>query len=502
MNYFSHFLVKPDTVQLRDYQVTLSEKALNENTLLILPTGLGKTAISLMVIAQRITGERKCVLVAPTKPLCEQHHIYFSKHLPYTSVKILTGELPAAERLTEWNDAQVIIATPQTLENDIKNRVYDFRQASLLVIDEAHRAVGGYAYTFLAQEFQSTSNDPLILGMTASPGGNEDKVNGIKEALFISQVLSRNEESPDVAPYVHEKEIDRLYLDLPEPLRRASNVFQSVISDRVKQIRETGIKCSSQVSMKELNRIKAEATKLIGEQNGTGYQLAAVHAELMKMKHAILVAETQGILPLLKYMDKMSSDGTKSSKRIMAEPDIQYLYRDLTNLKQGEIHPKVLRLPAIVINQLNRYPDSKILIFASFRDTGAYIADVLKHQGVKCSVFTGQSARGKEKGMSQKKQQEVIQRFRDGEFQVLISTSIGEEGLDIPSTDVIINYEPVSSEIRAIQRRGRTGRFAAGRIIELITKDTLDETSLFISLRKEEKMRAGITGMEGQKALS
>ncbi len=502
MNYFSHFLVKPNTVQLRDYQTTISEKALNENTLVILPTGLGKTAIALMVIAQRITGERKCVLVAPTKPLCEQHFDYFSKHLPYTSVRILTGELPAHERLTEWNDAQVIIATPQTLENDIKNRIYDFSRASVLVVDEAHRAVGGYAYTFLSQEFQNTSNDPLILAMTASPGGNEEKVAGIKEALFISQVLSRNEESPDVKPYIHEKEIDRLYLDLPEPLRRASDTFQTIISDRVKLIREIGIKCSSQVSMRELNRIKAEATKMIGEQNGTGYQLAAVHAELMKMKHAILVAETQGILPLLKYMDKMSTDGTKSSKRIMSEPDIVYLYRDLTGLKQGEIHPKVLRLPAIVINQLNRYPDSKILIFASFRDTGSYIAEVLKHQGIKCSVFTGQSSRGKEKGMSQKKQQEVIQKFRDGEFQVLISTSVGEEGLDIPSTDLIINYEPVSSEIRAIQRRGRTGRFADGRILELITKNTLDETSLFISQRKEEKMRAGITGMEGQKALS
>jgi len=493
MTYFSHFLVKPNSVQLRDYQVTIAEQVLRENSLVVLPTGLGKTAVALMVIAQRITGDRKCVLVAPTKPLCDQHFSYFSTHLPYTVVRILTGELPAHERLKEWNDAQVVIATPQTLENDIRNNVYDFRQASVLVVDEAHRAVGGYAYTYLAAAFQSTSEDPLILGMTASPGGNEEKIAGIRQALFISQVISRTEDSPDVKPYIHEKEIDRLYLDLPEPLRRASNTFQSVISHRVKQIREMGIKCSSQITMKELNRLKAEATRMIDEKNGTGYQLAAVHAEIMKLKHAILVAETQGILPLLKYLDKLSADGSKSSVRIMNDPDIRYLYDDLRNLNKGEIHPKAIRLPALVLNQLNRYPDSRILIFASYRNTGKYITEILQQHGIKCSVFTGQGTRDGERGMSQKKQQEIIQRFRAGEFQVLVATSVAEEGLDIPACDTVVFFEPVPSEIRSIQRQGRTGRFATGRVLIMVTKGTLDEVNLITAQRKEEKMRAGMS---------
>lgn len=243
IEYFSHPLVIPNVVQAREYQIAISHTCLGQNSLVILPTGLGKTVIALMVMVERLTSGQKVVLVSPTKPLATQHVDYFTKVLPLTSVRLFTGELQASDRITEWNDAQLIIATPQTLENDLRNSVYSLVDVSLLIIDEAHRSVGGYAYTYLAKIYQDQATNPLILALTASPGGDEDKVNAIKDSLFIKHVELRTEDSEDVKPYLNEKEIVKLWLDLPDILYRASLVFKEIVQSRCKAVQEAGFNC-------------------------------------------------------------------------------------------------------------------------------------------------------------------------------------------------------------------------------------------------------------------
>ena len=72
--------------------------------------------------------------------------------------------------------------------------------------------------------------------------------------------------------------------------------------------------------------------------------------------------------------------------------------------------------------------------------------------------------------MKQKEQQQVIGEFRNGVHNVLVCTSIGEEGLDIGQVDLIINFDCLSSPIRMVQRIGRTGRHRDGRVVCLVTK--------------------------------
>ncbi|HZD43194.1 MAG TPA: ERCC4 domain-containing protein, partial [Methanomicrobiales archaeon] len=115
--------------------------------------------------------------------------------------------------------------------------------------------------------------------------------------------------------------------------------------------------------------------------------------------------------------------------------------------------------------------------------------------GIPCRRFVGQATKDQEKGLSQKMQIDILKRFREGEFRVLIATSVGEEGLDVPSTDMVIFYEAVPSEIRSIQRKGRTGRSGAGRIVVLVTKGTSDEVYRYVSQRKEEAMVQGMRFM-------
>ncbi|MHB8560561.1 MAG: helicase-related protein, partial [Thermoplasmataceae archaeon] len=106
------------------------------------------------------------------------------------------------------------------------------------------------------------------------------------------------------------------------------------------------------------------------------------------------------------------------------------------------------------------------------------------------------SSKGEDEGINQKKQEGIIRGFREGEFNVLVATSVAEEGLDIPSTDLVIFYEPVPSEIRTIQRRGRTGRHHAGKVIILIYKDSRDSAYYYSSIRKEAAMRKNINRYE------
>jgi Fanconi anemia group M protein len=210
------------------------------------------------------------------------------------------------------------------------------------------------------------------------------------------------------------------------------------------------------------------------------------------------LSETQGSLPLKKYLYKLhdagtTSAGSKADKRIAADPKFKSLYA-VSSLWEEELHPKLTHLPTLILEELADNPDSKMIVFASYRDTVNMIVSALKENGISANRFVGQAGKATEKGLTQKKQTQVMDKFRNGDFKVLVSTSVGEEGLDIPSCNHIFFYEPVASEVRSIQRRGRTGRFETGRVSVLITKGTVDETYWNVSRRKEEKMRGQVVG--------
>ena len=130
----------------------------------------------------------------------------------------------------------------------------------------------------------------------------------------------------------------------------------------------------------------------------------------------------------------------------------------------------------------------KAIVFTQYRDTAQHIVDTLKSNGIKASRFVGQAKKEGDVGMKQEEQAQVLESFRRGEFSVLVATSIAEEGLDIPEVDLVIFYEPIPSERRDIQRRGRTGRRSSGSVIILAAKDTIDERYLNASKRRIEKM--------------
>ena len=513
MKWITHPLVRPCSLEERRFQLTIALHALEGNTMVVLPTGLGKTAIALIVAASRILNRGGRVLVlAPTKPLVEQHLRFFEKFLVIPGRRegdpspfvMFTGETPPVERKGGWAGSRVCFATPQAVKNDLLAGRYTLSDVTLLVVDECHRAVGNYAYVFISRRYMETAGDPLLLAMTASPGGDREKVQEVCANLSITHVETRVESDEDVKPYVHEREIRFVPVDLPKELSGALLTLNRLVEGRLAQLERLHFQVpkAGKLSIRALNELNAQIQRRIQGGDRSAFQAASIHAEIMKLRHAISLAETQGSEALRHYLEKLAQEGaapggSKASQRLGADPAFRRLVTE-ASLWTVELHQKLELVGKLVQAQLTAHPDSRIIVFATYRDTVQLLVNHLNSLGIQAERFVGQATKDAERGLTQKKQIEALQKFRRGEFRVLIATSVGEEGLDVPSTDMVIFYEAVPSEIRSIQRKGRTGRSGAGKIVVLVTKGTSDEAYRYVSQTRERAMMTGMRAMQSR----
>ncbi len=510
MKCISHPLIRPESLEERRYQLSIALRALDGNTMVVLPTGLGKTAVALLVAASRLYSHGgRVLMMAPTKPLVEQHWRFFKQFLLISEESdqedadyaMFTGETPPDERAAAWERCKICFATPQVIKNDCIAGRYSLADVSLMVVDECHRAVGNYAYVFLANLYNTTAADPLLLAMTASPGGDTAKVQDVCTNLGITTVESRVETDEDVRPYIHERDVQYVDVILPEELQEALISLRQLVESRLKKLAGLGfhVPKPQNLSMRALNQLSAQIQERIRTRDPAAFMAASLHAECMKLRHAVSLAETQGSVALRLYLDRLgaegrSTTGSKAAKRLVNDAT----FLDLVKRSRAwtvELHPKAGITLELVRAQLAAFPESRIIVFATYRDTVQSLVDHLVAGGIPCERFVGQATKDAEKGLSQKQQIETLSRFRAGDFKVLIATSVGEEGLDVPSTDMVIFYEAVPSEIRSIQRKGRTGRSGAGKIIVLVTKGTSDEAFRYVSQNREKAMISGIRGL-------
>lgn len=484
----------------RLYQESIFNTATNHNTLIVLPTGLGKTNIFLMIVINRLNlyPNSKIVLLGPTKPLVDQYLEVFKKYsdIPEKEMAVFTGKISSDKRVEQWKQAKVIFSTPQGFENDLLSSKISLDNVSLLGFDEAHRAVGNYSYVWIAKKYSESSRYAKIVAMTASPGSELEKIQEICNNLFIEAIEVRTDRDPDVIPYVKEKKIKWIYIDLPENFLKVKEFLEKSYSSKLDKVAELGFIEKNKIhhlSKKDLLELQKE---LRTEINSGNKQFEILHtisllAEAMKVQHAVELIETQDVYSLKKYFESLYEESLrtniKASKNLFIDPYFKSAYH-LTELmyQNNEEHPKLTKLKEIVENIKQKKPKVKILIFTQYRDSVSKIVEELKDI-TKVQKFIGQANKG-EKGLSQKEQKEIIQKFSENEFDVLVSTSVAEEGLDIPAVDYVIFYEPVPSAIRHIQRKGRTGRQEIGEIFILVTRKTRDEAYRWSAYHKENRM--------------
>jgi Fanconi anemia group M protein len=505
-SFLEHPLLKPQTVDKRLFQLDLAANALKASSLIVVPTGLGKTVIALMVLLARLD-KGKVLFLAPTKPLVEQHATFLRRVLKdEDTVAMMTGETMPEKRVVSWKGARIVTSTPQVIENDLLSRRIDLKDVSLVIFDEAHRAVGNYAYVYIAERYRREATNPLVLGITASPGSQSEKIAEICTNLAIEKVQTRTENDSDVAPFVHLREIEWVKLTVPKELLDIRTTIEDVLKSRIDDLNNLAIspaRIDPRASKKELLGLQAQLmSSAQREADQATFKGISLLAEVLKLHHAIELAETQGTDALLSYFQRLqgealSKSGSKASRRIMLDPKFRQAMDALQTLEVE--HPKPAAVKKILLEQILARPESRIMVFTNYRDTASSLLKFLKNEpAIKAVRFVGQSSRVDDEGLSQKKQAEILQKFRAGEFNVLIATSVGEEGIDIPATDMVLFYEPVPSEIRSIQRKGRTGRARNGRVVVLMAKGTRDEAYYWISDRKEKTMNRQMQSLSCQ----
>ncbi|KAI2638209.1 type III restriction enzyme [Xylaria nigripes] len=484
----------------RDYQFSIVKNGLFNNTLVALPTGLGKTFIAATVMLNyfRWMKTAKLIFVAPTKPLVSQQvdACFYIAGIPRSETTLLTGEVAPALRAEEWESKRVFFMTPQTLENDLSSGFADPKSVGLLVIDEAHRATGNYSYVKVVTFLRRFSSSFRILALTATPGSKVEAVQEVIDGLGISHIEIRTENSLDIRPYVHQRDEEIVLLDPSEEMVLIKGLFSNTLKPLVDKLAsQQAYYGRDPMALTTYGLVKARKDWFAGPgrhaAQGVKFMMMGVFSILSSLAHTIKLLSFHGIKPfydaLVQFRDEVEekgSNGSKLKKQIVEDASFQEMMSKIERWTRSSDfvgHPKLTHLTDTVLNHFmdageasggNVSSNTRIIVFSEYRDSAEEIVRVLNtHQPlIKAAVFVGQADSKRSEGMKQAEQIQRIQKFKDGEFNVLVATSIGEEGLDIGQVDLIICYDASASPIRMLQRMGRTGRKRAGRVVLLLMR--------------------------------
>ncbi|MFX1425849.1 MAG: DEAD/DEAH box helicase, partial [Promethearchaeota archaeon] len=534
--YFNGPYLKNDTVHFRHYQNNIANCCKNRNSLVVLPTGLGKTIIGILLVAHSLKKypRAKVIILAPTRPLVFQHKTSCEKFLNIDPEEIIsfTGKISPDKRILLFKNSRIIISTPQVINNDIIRGRYDLRHVSLIIFDEAHKTKGNYAYNLISREYIDTCNDPLILGLTASPGKDFERIQLICDNLQIENIVFRNYEDEDVKDYIYDIDTYINLVSLQTKIVELSQVWYNLFSKFLRFFIDRKLinPYKKYYSKLDFLRISHDLTlsfryekdyiteeeyleylfyhdpkiiEIVKENDIDVNSVYSYCSSCISLLHAKDLLETQEISLFLSFIEKIKSraeQGILSAKRIVDSKHFKFVLstvekETLLNLA----HPKVNKIISLIHEEIEEFDNKKIIIFTQFREMAEFLKGKLQNEfrnQLLVEKFIGQSSKIDDLGFSQKYQSEILDNFREDKINVLIATSVAEEGIDIPNVDAIIFYEPVPSEIRLIQRRGRTGRFAPGRCYILVTEGTVDIPFYIVARRKEGTMKTVLTDYE------
>jgi len=486
-------MVREGAVEDREYQRRIVERALEANTLVVLPTALGKTVIAELVAAELLHRYPGCrvLMMAPTKPLALQHRESILRHLKLErdEVATVTGEMP--DRSVVWDDpkVRVIRATPQTVWNDYRRGLVRLEEFALLVFDECHRSRSRYAYTRLAGEYVRRCPYPLILALTASPGSEEEKVVEAVRNLWIEQIVWTTEDDEEVARYIPGIKASWVRVSLPEQYEAIRQVIKRMIETTLAKLRINGMLRVPQEAVNRkvlvglMNRLRAEIEA--GAKGPNMHYMALISAAL-SLYHALELIESQHVYSLRRYLEEIQESELRSHRMVAGMPEFRRLVM-MANECNAD-HTKVNALLTVLMAQFAEKKDDRVLVIANIRATAEVLVERLKEKGYRATLFVGKAEGKGGPRMTQEEQMRVLKAFREGAYNVLVATSIGEEGLDIPECGLVVFYEPAVSGIRYIQRRGRTGRKLPGKVVILVAEGTVDEYYFREGYRRARKM--------------
>ncbi|HTT25901.1 MAG TPA: helicase-related protein [Thermoplasmata archaeon] len=509
-----HPRIRPGVLEDRAYQAAIAGAALERPTLVVLPTGLGKTAVALRVVAETLRREptRSILFLAPTRPLVLQHAKTLAETLLAPAPLVWTGHVAPEKRALEGPGPRVIVATPQVIAHDLAKGSLGIDEFSLVVFDEAHRAVGDYAYVAIGEAVRAARHT-LVLAMTASPGASLPRIRTVWANLGLQHFEYRTIEDPDVRPYLFGIDVETRVVQVPVELQEVAIRLRAAIDRQAQTLHHLRLVPEGPINRRVLLEVGralhgaiASARRAGTPLEGSVWTATTAHSVAMKELHALELAESQGVASLRGFLDRQRRPGrsgrmTPAQRAFLADPDIAKVLERIDALDLE--HPKVPAAVGLVREALRAAPNARVLLFTQYRSTADVLLEALRALAdveVRSARFVGQASREGDRGLSQKEQAQILDAFRAGTINVLVATSVAEEGLDVPATDLVIFYEPIPDLVRTIQRRGRTGRSHAGRVVVLVAAGTRDVGVDRASSGRERRMHAMLETLETESA--
>uniref|UniRef100_A0A673FSY1 RNA helicase n=1 Tax=Sinocyclocheilus rhinocerous TaxID=307959 RepID=A0A673FSY1_9TELE len=491
-------------IVLRDYQMEVARPALEEKNIIIcLPTGSGKTRVAVYITKEHLerkkqTGQPGKVVVLVNKvPLVEQHYkAEFGRFLKHQySVERVSGASQlkiSFPQIMEQND--IIICTAQILENSLakaKNGDEDgikLSQFTLMVIDECHHTKKGGVYNhimirYLKQKHQnqllkkqekSPVPLPQILGLTASPGVGGAMSQQMAEE-HILQICANLDAFTIKTKTFKEEEAKTPYKRIAKAEERKEDPFGDVIKkimDEIHKHADLKLLCEpgtqnyeqwvvqkEQNAAKEENQMVRVCAEHLRQYNEALHQsntirmsdafrfLDKYHNEELKTKSSPDEEGTITITDTERFLFTLFKDNKAKLQELMGKP--QYENNNLAQLKTN------------ILKEFSTRERARGIIFTRTRLSAIALCQWIQENpkfdevGVSASYLIGGGDQSVVKPMTAAEQKDVLNKFRDGQINLLIATTVAEEGLDIAECNFVIRYCLVTNEIAMIQARGR-----------------------------------------------
>ena len=582
-NLFSWVYPKISSKNFREYQFNIVKNCLLNNTLVCLPTGLGKTFISSCVIYNfHLWFRGKIFFCAPTIPLVIQQKTMFLKIFKTLSELVIkiTGNTNFNKRKNLYNDKKIFFMTPQTLLNDLTYKLFPANEISLIVFDEAHKAMGKYAFNEIMSILSfDKSNIFRVIALSATPGSNLSNIQSMLLSLKINNIEILTESN--LKPYMFNKKIEIVEIEDNVDINKLEEWINELIKNRLLILKKYDLiekNSNPNTFFKKSLIVLREKFKLsLGEfkhNNGESFvsEIYDIFSILDQLIMSRKMLKNQGIESFRVFFEKLySSNGDCSWKSTLKNKNLsearkqiilssqfkniqkfietqnqkkinqlnpiskdikndfnQYIkhnldkinnycrgknkvlgfnskspkntHENLIDLTDKDLilssHPKLEKLSSIIEKEKNNIKNNyQVIIFTNFKESAkeitAHLNNKFANESLNIALFTGQDST-----FTQADQQEIADQFRQKEIRILVSTSVGEEGLDFGSVDLIICYDIASSSpIQMIQRFGRTGRRRIGKVIILVTKGE-EKYRYFKSIHKSKDITRELSNLK------
>ncbi|KAL6052236.1 Dicer-like protein 1 [Balamuthia mandrillaris] len=564
----------------RGYQVELYEAAMKRNSVLVLPTGTGKTLISAMVIHRtlQLNPSKRVVFIVDRTPLVFQQGLALHQETGL-SVEVRCGErknpLFHRQEGVPFKRPRILVCTAALFANRLELEAEHLQQYCLMVFDECHHTTKSHPYNLLMQQWyhkEPEAQRPRVLGLTASPAAHKD----LETTYYLLESLLANLDSTICTSAVHAAE-------LKEVTRNISIGVEGVDPVTSKQYRVASFLLihvnycislmgySLDIPMNALSPVEeypliCYLQPVLPHNSSLMLHIKRVWRvwlgvlqfgfEAMREEIAFVLSETERQRA---YANHRRYDSKK--RDILWNIDSVLDFASTTTPQEQEQRdvfdgPKVQAVLNVLSNTLHKEGDEedehesmdkRVIIFVRRKFAALKLFSLIKLAaeqkghvarpqlvlGGSPSVATadfgeldeeiadddfdgyyddGLDDEEKEeredkdvdpldvKGMSWKRQQEAVKQFKEGHANVLISTSVVEEGFDVPSCDMVLIFDSLTSATALVQCRGRARRMHS-RFIVFSENKAETEEEIHTLLQQERNMHEAVARLmrEGKK---